>query len=215
MSVTAEQLHTISAAALPTRRAWWRRALPWAAWCLPLVALTIVLHELGHLAAAVWLGFPEPALHYGSISHGGVSGFDARSIGIVGLAGPLVTALLVSVGCSWIALRGPAQWAFALAITAASRFAVGVPYTLVNLIVRMSGGQLEPPAFDEHRAGSALGWSGDVLLGSTTLILVATIVWTGIMLPREERVAAWIGLAFGTVSGWVLWMNRVGPMLLP
>jgi hypothetical protein len=194
---------------------WPRRALSWGIWCVPFVALTILLHELGHLTAAIWLGFPEPALHYSSISHGDIAGFPGRSVGIVGLAGPAVTVLVLLAACGWIALRGAAPWAVALAITAASRFAVGVPYTIANIIVGLRGAQLQPPAFDEYKAGTALGWSGNALLGSTSFVLIASVAWVAIRLPRGERGPAWTGLIIGTMLGWALWMMVVGPVLLP
>jgi hypothetical protein len=196
-------------------RSWARRTLLWGRWCLLMVPLTILLHELGHLAAAVSVGFPDPALHFSSTSQGDVTKFAAWTHGVVGLAGPAVTVMLALFACGWIALRGCARWAFALLVASVSRFAVGVPYTLINSFVRLTGRRLTPPAFDEHKAATALGWSGDAVLGSTSVLLIAALVWMGFRLPRGERSVAWPGLLLGTALGWVLWMQLLGPVLLP
>ncbi len=206
MPVIGEQL---------ARRSWVRRAAPWAGWCVFLVPLTIVLHELGHYSIALWLGFPNPALHYSSVTYGDVTARPASLSGIVGLAGPAVTVILAVFACGWILLHGPARWTFALAVSAASRFVVGVPYTVVNIVMILVGGHLRPPAFDEHKAGTALGWSGDALLASTAVVLVGVLLCIGFKLPRGERSVAWPGLLLGTVLGWALWMTLLGPVLLP
>ena len=199
----------------PTNRSWVRRVAPWAGWCVLFVPLTIVLHELGHYTTARFLGFPNPVLHYSVVTPGDVTGIRPSLVGVVGLAGPAVTIILAAFACTWILLRSPTRWAFALAVAAASRFVVGVPYTVINVGVRLIGGHMKAPAFDEHQAGTALGWSGDALLASTTLVLVAVLLCVGYKLPRGERSVAWPGLLLGTVLGWALWMLLLGPVLLP
>jgi hypothetical protein len=194
---------------------WVQRALPWAGWCVLFVPLSIVAHELGHLSAAFWFGLPDPAIHYSSISHGDVAAQPRSAVGVVGLMGPAVTVILALIACGWIILRGPARWAFALAIAAVSRFVVGVPYTVVNIVIRLTGRQLRPPAFDEHKAGTALGWSGDALLASTAVVLVVVVFVIGSKLPRGQRLTAWTGLLLGTALGWLVWMKVLGPVLLP
>jgi hypothetical protein len=173
-----------------------------------------VLHELGHWSAAVWLGFPDPVLHYSSISHGDIASWPSWAHGVVGLAGPTVTVIITLLACSWTVLRRDARWAFALSVSAASRFAVGVPYTAVNAVVLLTGGRLHPPAFDEYKAATALGWSGDAVLAFTSVFLIATLTWVAMRLPHGERAAAWAGLLGGTALGWVLWMSVLGPVLL-
>ena len=196
-------------------RSWVNRTAPWIAWCVLLVPLTIVAHEVGHYSVARFLGFSNPTLHYSSINPGDVSGKPASLSGIVGLAGPAVSALLALFACGWILARGPARWAFALAISAASRFLVGVPYTVISFVVRLMGGSTRAPAFDEYKAGTALGWSGDALLASTAIVLVGVLLCIGFKLPRGERSVAWPGLLLGTALGWALWMLLLGPVLLP
>jgi hypothetical protein len=173
-----------------------------------------LLHEAGHLAAAFAVGFPEPKLHYSSISHGDITAHPGSSAGIVGLAGPLVTAALTLLGLSFATRQPSARWAFALSVAAASRFAVGVPYTVAALFVRFQGKRLQPPAFDEHKAALALGWSGDLVLGLTAAILVGLLIWLAFGLPGRERSAAWPGLLMGTAVGWAVWMGLLGPVVL-
>jgi hypothetical protein len=178
-----------------------------------LVPLSIVLHELGHLLSALALGFPNPEFHYNAVSPGDVSGQEQWELGVVGLAGPLVTALLTGVGIAAHRRRPGSAWPFALAIAAASRFAVAVPFSLANVYVRLSGQRLSPPAFDEQKAADALGWSGELLLGLTSATLLIVLAWLVVKLPnRWMSVAA---ILVGTAAGWALWMGALGPILFP
>ena len=179
------------------------------------VPLTIMLHELGHYLAALSLGSPNPTLHYSWTSPGDLASKDSSIGGVVGLAGPAVTVILSLFACAWIVVRGPARWAFALAVSAASRFVVAVPYTVINIVARLMGASLSPPAFDEHKAGIALGWSGDALLASTAIVLAGVLICVGVKLPHGERSIAWPGLVIGTALGWIFWMAFLGPTLLP
>jgi hypothetical protein len=198
-----------------THRSWFSRALPWIGWCVLLAPVTIVLHEFGHYTAARWVGSPNPVVHYSWTDPGNLPVNGGSTDGVIGLAGPAVTVILALFACAWILLRGPARWAFALAICAVSRFVVAVPYTLINTVVRLIGAHMRPPAFDEHKAGTALGWSGDALLASTVVVLIVVLVFVGRKLPRGERSVAWPGLLIGTVFGWACWMLLLGPALLP
>jgi hypothetical protein len=174
-----------------------------------------VLHELGHYATARWLGVPKPVLHYSVTTSGDVSATPVSIMGAVGLAGPAVTVVLAVFACGWILVHGPSRWACALAISAASRFVVAVPYTVANIVVRVIGATLQPPAFDEYQAAVALRWSGDALLASTAVVVVGVLICVGVKLPRHERWVAWPGLFIGTALGWALWMKLLGPVVLP
>jgi hypothetical protein len=176
---------------------------------------TILLHELGHWAAAHVVGYPSPVLHFSGVDPGPTADVPLAASGLVALTGPIVSAVLALVGCVGVRSQGRPVWAAALAVTAASRFAVGVPYTLVNLWVRTQGNRLTPPAFDEYKAGTALGWSGDALLGATTLLCTLVVWWVGRHLRHGERTARWVGLLGGTALGWAMWMQIVGPWWLP
>jgi hypothetical protein len=190
------------------------RFLLWSAWPLLLAPLTILLHELGHFLTAMALGFEEAQLHFSHVEFDEAGGRSPAQVGLVGLAGPLVTAAQILAAMAFHRLRPESRWPYALAVAAASRFVVGVPYTIIGLIVRARGERLQPPAFDEFRAGEALGWSGDLLLGLSSLMVLVTLVWLARALPRGERSAAWPGLLLGTIGGWALWFSA-GPLILP
>ncbi len=186
-----------------------------AGWSVLLAPLTIVIHELGHLLVARAVGFPNPVLHFSSVDPGAAAGLPDSALGLATLAGPIVSAVLALVACVWIGWRAATPWALALAVTAVTRFAVGIPYTLVTGIIRFVGAQLAPPAFDEYKAGAALGWSGDLLLAATSALCIAVLWWIGRHLQRDARGATWLGLFVGTATGWALWMKGLGPWLLP
>jgi hypothetical protein len=188
---------------------------PWALWCLVLAPVTIVLHESAHLITAYAVGFPSPTLHFSSVDPGPSLGLPPSAMGLVALAGPMVSAVMALLGCALMARVGPLPWAAALAVCAASRFVVSVPYTLGSLVVRALGKQLAPPVFDEYQAGTALGVSGDGLLAISALILAGVIWWVGRHLPRGATRIAWTGLLGGTAAGWAVWMLGLGPLLLP
>ena len=190
-----------------------RWALSLAAASIALVPVCIVLHELGHLLTALLLGFPNPEFHFSAVSPGDVTQQEQWELGTVGLAGPLATLLLTVLGISAHRRWQGSVWPFALAIAAASRFAVAVPFSLVNIFVRMSGQRLSPPAFDEQKAAEALGWSGEFLLGLTSATLLIVVGWLVVKLPNR-----WLSLPAllaGTVAGWALWMGALGPALFP
>jgi hypothetical protein len=184
-----------------------------AAAAMVLVPICIVAHELGHLLTALALGFPNPEFHFSAVSPGDVSGQQQWELGAVGLAGPLVTALLTVLGIVAQRRWPRSVWPFALAIAAASRFAVAVPFSLVNIYVRLTGQRLQPPAFDEQKAADALGWSGELLLAFTSALLLIVIAWLVVKLPNR-----WVSLPailVGTAAGWMLWMGALGPALFP
>jgi hypothetical protein len=191
----------------------WRWPLLLAAASIALVPLCIILHELGHLLTALALGFPNPEFHFSAVSPGDVSQQAQWELGAVGLAGPLVTALLTVVGIAAHRRWSRSVWPFALAIAAASRFAVAVPFSLANIYVRLAGQRLAPPAFDEQKAADALGWSGEWLLSLTSATLLIVVAWLVVNLPNR-----WLSLPavlIGTAAGWALWMGALGPLIFP
>jgi hypothetical protein len=194
---------------------WLRRARPWAIWSVCLAPVTIVVHELGHYSAAHLLGYPRPVLHFSGVDPGPSVGVPAAYVGFVALAGPLVSAALAIVGSVWIRRAKGTPLPAALTVTGVSRFAVSVPYTLVSAWVRLQERTLTPPVFDEYLAGEALGWSGDALLATTTLLFLGVVWHVNRAVKKGARMTAWIGLLSGTVVGWAAWMLVIGPWLLP
>ena len=197
------------------RRPRWRTAGAYALLCALLAPLTIVLHEVAHYVTALALGFPDVEFHFSAIAHGDIGGRPGWQSGLVGLAGPAATIAFILAAIALGRRRPGTAWPHALAFAAASRLLVGVPYTLANSITRLSGGRLDPPAFDEYKAGVALGVSGDAMLGASVAFFFVAIVWLARALPKGRRLAAWAGLLAGTALGWALWMALLGPILLP
>jgi hypothetical protein len=86
---------------------------------------------------------------------------------------------------------------------------------LWSIPLLITGKHLQPPAFDEYKAATALGWLGDLVLGLTTGLLICVLLWLGFALPRGQRLGAWAGLLLGTAAGWIARMQFVGPLVLP
>ncbi|MDQ3482431.1 MAG: hypothetical protein M3448_03345 [Pseudomonadota bacterium] len=82
------------------------------------------------------------------------------------------------------------------------------------MIAVASGRRLDPPAFDEYKAGEALGWSGNLTLGFTAGLFFLVILLMLLWLPKGQRLVAWLGLIGGTAAGWALWFSAA-PYVLP
>ena len=183
-------------------------------WPIALVGLTILLHETGHLLAAKYFGLPDTALHFDRVDYDERVAVDAWKLGVIGLAGPAVTIILIIIGLAWAGkTRHPA--AYALAAAAASRLIVGVPYTVVALALFLSGRHLAAPSFDEARAALAFGLPPEALMAVSTAAFF--IAFGGVVgaLPKGLRLLGLSALVAGTAAGWGLWMVVLGPRLLP
>src|SRR5262245_45444508 len=118
------------------------RAMPlnrWLAWTVAATLagpLAIIAHELAHLLAGLAFGFPQLALHYGSISDAAAeSGFPEWQRGIQAAAGPLATLLIVLGSCVAAVRVGPKPWTVAPAFAAGVRsLAIGVGYLIARLL---------------------------------------------------------------------------------
>jgi hypothetical protein len=190
-------------------------ARPWVLWSAVLAPVTIVAHECAHLVVARLVGFATPTLHFSSVDPGPGAGLPPSAGGLVSLAGPVASAIMAVVACVFLARRGARPWSAALAVTAASRFVVSVPYTIGTVVATLFGLQLAPPVFDEYQAGTALQVSGNGLLALTTVLLLGVVWCVGRSLPRADRRVTWAALIGGTALGWAVWMLALGPVLLP
>jgi hypothetical protein len=189
----------------------------------------VVLHELGHYAAAVALGLPDVRLHFSSVSYANseefwqtlAAGDRAAAAAIhplayaaaTALAGPVVTALL-SLACAFVlAVSRPAEvvaaFCSAMALTAGIRSSVSVYYMFW---VRPTFPDARP-SFDEIDAARAFDIQIDWIVWPTLACIAVSWILT---LPRL-RPNWWLKAPIALVTpvlGIALW-SQVGPFVLP
>jgi hypothetical protein len=149
-----------------------------AGWAALLAPVGIVLHELGHFAVGLSLGYPV-RMHVGSVSGGAAIGLAPDlHVAMEAVAGPLVTVALAAIAI-WGLLRRPgSRWALALAITAPIRFIVGGVYLFGVIKAWFEETAFQgTPNFDEYNAALALGLSPVWLVAAQTLGLLAYWFW--------------------------------------
>jgi hypothetical protein len=189
------------------------RWLAWAVTAALAAPLGIILHELAHLLAGLVFGFPELALHYGSVSdRAAESGFPEWQRGIQAAAGPLATLLIVLGCCGAVTRVGSKPWAVAPAFAAGVRsLVIGVGYLIARMLRRPSEGA----NFDELNAARHLGVAVEPVIAINVLILLAAWVFLIRRAPRGQRIATLSAIAVGTTGGLALYIGWLGPWLLP
>ncbi|HEY5721854.1 MAG TPA: hypothetical protein VIT45_05985 [Allosphingosinicella sp.] len=174
--------------------------------------VTILLHELGHLAIAFASGLPAE-LHPASVSGGAHvgSGQPSALIALQAAGGPLVTVAM-SLAAGLLYVRNPGRrWALAFAVAAASRLFVAAAWLVLRLVLLVLGRPYGgTPNFDEHNAARALGWPPEIAAMAATLFAVGLVAWLARHLTRGRRIAALAAMAAGIVAANVLW-----PMVAP
>ena len=146
------------------------------------VVVTVVLHELGHLAAAKALGY-EAIIRLNSVSVVGGT-HSVRDAIIIDAAGPLVTLVIAAIGLAMARRPGGLGATFVFAALMMRILATAVSIGNPN---------------DEARISSVLG------LGMWTLpaLVVAILLWMMVLAARRSEtgpkwfVVSWIGASIG------------------
>lgn len=208
----------------------WRLAAVWGIAGTVAGPAGVLLHELGHYATAVALGFPEAALQFASISYANSEAFwqalargerDAAAAiyplanaGAVSIAGPAVTIAL-SLLCALILLmRERADDAIA-AFAAATALTAGVR-GLTSFYYMFWVKQTYPnarPFFDEINAARAFDIQIDWFAWPSAACFL--VCWAAV-LPRLTP-GLWVKLPVAVVApivGILVW-SQVGPLLMP
>lgn len=191
----------------------------------------IVLHELAHGAAAYAFGFPGVQLHSTSISYDGSTRlwallsagdraaaaalFPLWQVGVVALAGPLVTLGLTLGSAVLLRRRSPSRplpqiWRACLAGWALMASVRGLTSVYYVLVVRPQYPDARPN-FDEINAARALDAPVDWLVWPTLLVILLS--WA-LAVPTLRPFWPMLPAALmGPVLGVLLWAV-VGPWLL-
>ena len=168
----------------------------------------IVLHELGHCVAGIWLG-ARVQLHYANTMLTIPHDKDTPQTAIFhAAAGPLVSAGLVGTGFFWLytvrrARRGTnPTWSDWLATT------------LVLNAVRWIFSFIRP-RHDEVVVSQGLGMPGWLLPCSLGLLAFIALVATVRLHPPGARLLPFTCLSAGGLLGTLVWTRLLGPIVLP
>ena len=182
--------------------------------CLVLTPLTILVHELGHFAVALFSGLPAE-LHPTSVSGGAAPGSGAPwlLVAVQAAGGPLLT-IAMSLAGAIAYKRKKRLWALALALAASSRIFVTSAYLGLRLLFltlgRPFGGK---PVFDEYSFGRAIGVTPEYVAIAATIFLLGLLYWLFRRVERRRRLPYLLAAAAAIVAGnWLL--ATYGPPVL-
>jgi hypothetical protein len=182
---------------------------------LLLTPITILIHELGHLAVPMIFNLPAQ-LHPTSVSGGAVPGSGAPSWMIAAQAGsgPLVTVLMALAGGFLHSRDRRRLWALAVAVAAASRMLVTTSYLAVRLLVAVLGATFGgTPNFDEHNLAEALGFSPVIISIAATCFLALLLFEMFGRVERSSRTLFAMALVLAIGVGNVSWSTFAPPVL--
>ena len=203
-----------------------RTALRWCIAGLLAPLLTVPPHELGHYLAYLMLGFPDAALHYGSVSWTGSGAFwdairegdDAAAAEIapvsgvaIGYAmGPVATYLVV-FACCWLCAKWrPHPLLVAVGYLSNLRISGAVLVLLLPLF-----GVTIRSGCDECQLSVLTGIPLAFLTLPGLVSLVGAGIWLARYFPRADRRLAVASLVLGVAIGMPVYGLVLGPLLLP
>ena len=172
------------------------------------VIFGVIVHECGHYLAALAFGF-RPHIHFAMTTVSPAEIPLARANPFMVAAGPGANALLILAGLIWLwhlrhnRPQEPAtmiDWVATMPILYAARW-------LYNL--------WRPSPYDEEMLSVMTGlpgWGLPYFLGAVALVIIA---WAIRLHPRGSRLFPFCAAAAGFYLGVVLWLNVLGPRVLP
>lgn len=187
----------------------WLRWFVTSAFAVP---ATIILHELGHYAVAYLSGFPDVVLHFGSVSHNAAEAdFPGWQHGLQAAAGPLVTLAIAFLCCYAVLRIGVRPWTVAPAFAAAVRsLIIGPAYLLTRIRHPAAEGN-----FDELNAARHLGLSAGLVVAVNVLLLAGALGFLISRMSSGAYVSTLSAIVFGIAAGLALYIDWLGPWVLP
>ena len=188
---------------------------------LPMAFIGTMLHEGGHIAVARVLGY-STTLHYGSMNWdaedwSAVTNGDLHST-LISMGGPLTNMGLGVMGLLWLsrlARRGHTEfrgWNMVASILALfwSRQLFNAVLATAQLV-----GEGAWNHSDEVKIARDLGWHPGSILWATAVLAAMAIVRTVAHLPKAQRLPFVLGGGTGSLLGYLIWYQALGPLLLP
>jgi hypothetical protein len=176
-------------------------------------------HEMGHIAIAKMLGY-ETHLGYGYMNYDKTNGHNLKNGLFISIGGPLQTMLTGTIGLTLLFLRRKkfnleqnlswGQWALIFITLFWLRQSTNMIMSIPGLLAgRLLGG-------DEFRIAYLLRWplsSISVVTGLIGLLVLATVILR--FIPQKHRVTFMLAGLAGGVTGFWLWLIKLGPVLMP
>lgn len=180
-------------------------------------------HELGHYLIAKSKGF-NAQIHYGYTSWSNGNVFDnpnhIKDILWIALGGPISTLLTSILGLSLLAFNYSSikksaalsfiHWINIFLALFSLRF-------VANLFIWIAGINRDVSTLmDEVRIAMYLGWPSWILMIVTFCLGLVILAWVFLKcIPSKHRGTFLLGGMVGGVSGFIIWMKLLGPILLP
>lgn len=176
--------------------------------------LLVVVHELGHAAVGMYLGFPVH-LSYAAVRYqtAGRVMTDADEAWIT-LGGPMVEFTVCAAGLAWLLRR---RWGKKTVPVSRADWLATAACVLgaVRWLRVVTGTPALPQPADEALLSGALGLPVWVLPYGLAPLALAVMVLALRLHPPGRRLAPFAGLFCGAGAGLFLWFRWVGPWLLP
>lgn len=198
---------------------------------LALPAVTLV-HECAHLLIGYLFHWPGQALHYASVTSSRAEEFqrlvDAgsfasaakihplRQVGLVNIAGPAVSILILLGTAIWTRKRGPRPFAIAFGFSAASRFVAPLAtggVLLFRWLLSIRGPFR--PTIDEYGCGLLLGLSPAIVILLSLGVASCCLFWLLASVCRRELRWPLVTVVTGVAASAVAYFCLLGPLLLP
>jgi hypothetical protein len=171
----------------------------------------IVLHEFGHYVAALCLGL-DPKLHFAKVDvviH--QSHLPTQVDAIFASGGPLIGALMALLGYLWLRNLRVAR------IDSNPTICDWLATCLAMNVARWIRGFACTPSYpqpdDEALLSRTIGlpqWALPYVLGVLAIVVVTLIVR---LHPPGNRLQSFMSFLIGTITGCVIWMKLIGPLI--
>ena len=209
---------------------WLRHGSWWAALAGGAIAfpIAVLLHELGHYGADAAAGLPEPVLHFSSAGWTGSGEFkrlwrmgdlegataiaEPWQVAVGAAAGPLVS-YLVMIACVLAVRRfgpGPFSLVLGVGLVTPLRWLIAIPILALKLT-----GERRSSNVDEGWVAELTGIPESLLLIPGLACLVLGYWLLAKAIPRDRRVRVLVPTLGGVVLGGLVWVQWLGPLVLP
>ena len=180
-----------------------------------------VSHEYGHIIVAKALGY-ETTLHYGSMNYdSGIEKLKSNGL-LVTIGGPFQTILTGTIGLLILLWRRKLIYQNGLKVLDWLAVFLSLFWLreVFNLVMSLSGEVISPNGTwfsgDELYISQGLNlWSGTVSIILGTIGMTVTIYVIFKIIPKKIRPTFIISGLIGGIVGFILWMNIIGPKILP
>jgi len=197
-----------------------------------------ISHEYGHIIVAKSFGY-ETTLHYGSMNYwpkgikektGEYNNIlqkrywseTSNSGLLITVGGPLQTILTGTIGLLILIWRRKPIYKNGLKILDWLAVFLSLFWLreIFNLVTSIGGEIISPNEIwfsgDELHISQGLNlWSGTIPLILATIGIVIAIYVVFKIIPKKQRLTFILSGSIGGITGFILWMNIIGPKVLP